>query len=216
MSVPLYVQIRTRFQLGPAYHMTHIDNLEGILRAGNLRPYSKMRGQSYRNLANQDVQDGRALVRMEQTGRPLHDYVPLYFGFQTPMVAWNQEENPNLLFLRFSLSILSRSGVVISDGNARSKATRFRQFQGLDDLSILNVKAIQTLKYAKDPEVKRMKQAEILVPDFIPISEIYDVICYSQTTAKAVLQILNSCGIKKSVNVNPGWYFIQKQEGSKT
>lgn len=214
MPAPLYEQIRTRFQLGPAYHMTHIDNLKGVLHSGELQAYNRMRGQSYRNLANQDVQDGRAQIKIDVTGRPLHDYVPLYFGFKTPMVAWNQDQNPGLLFLRFSLNILSTPGAIISDGNARSKATRFSLFQELEDLSFLNVKAIQTVKYARDPEQKRMKQAEILIPDSIPISEILDIICYSQEAEKGVLQILGSYGIKKSVNVNPGWYFIQKQEGS--
>jgi hypothetical protein len=144
----------------------------------------------------------------------LHDYVPLYFGFKTPMVAWNQDHNSSLLFLRFSLNILTRFGVVISDGNSRSKATQFRNFQNLDDLSILNVKAILTVKYANDSETKRQKQAEILIPDSIPISEILDIICFSQESAKRIIGILAKYDIKKSIIVNRGWYFFQSQKGS--
>ncbi len=79
---PLYIQIKERFQLGPAYHMTHIENLTGIIQVGAIRAYNFMRGQSYRNLSNQDVQQGRAGINVPVSGRPLHDYTPLYFGVQ--------------------------------------------------------------------------------------------------------------------------------------
>jgi hypothetical protein len=81
-----------------------------------------MRGQSYRNLANEDVQAGRAAIMVSATQKPLHDYVPLYLGFKTPMVAINQTHNEDLLFLRFSLDILATPGSVVCDGNARSNA----------------------------------------------------------------------------------------------
>ncbi|MBI2579366.1 MAG: DUF4433 domain-containing protein [Candidatus Aenigmarchaeota archaeon] len=115
---PLYKQIHAKYQLGPANHMTHIDNVAAIVQAGELRAYNLMRGTSYRNLANDDVQAGRAAKSISVTGRPLHDYVPLYFGSRTPMVAVNQRENESLVFIRFSLDMLAMGDVVISDGKA--------------------------------------------------------------------------------------------------
>jgi len=205
---PLNQQIRLRYQLGPANHMTHLENLAGIFQAGELRSYNLMRGQSYFNLSNQDVQSGRAQIVIPATGKPLHDYVPLYFGFKTPMVAWNQQHNDALVFLRFSLDILARPGVVVSDGNARAENTRFRLYRGLDDLDFLDSKAIQTVKYAHDAELKRRKQAELLVPDVLPVAEVLDLICFSQQSARGVVAILQKSGIKKSVIVNQGWYFV--------
>ena len=60
MSKSLSQTINEKYQVWVAHHMTHIDNLRPILEAGELRSYNLMRGQSYRNLANEDVQAGRA------------------------------------------------------------------------------------------------------------------------------------------------------------
>jgi hypothetical protein len=167
-----------------------------------------MRGYAYFNLSNEDVQAGRSAITIPGSDRPLHDYVPLYFGFKTPMVAANQAHNESLLFLRFSLEVLRLPGVVITDGNARSMRTKFRTFRSIDDLNILDPKAIQTIKYAGDDERKRKKQAEILVPDQLSITVMQDIICFSSTTRKRVVDILHKNGINKSVIVNMGWYFV--------
>ncbi len=207
MSLPLYQQIRSRYGLGPASHMTHLNNLPTILGAGELRSYSQMRGRTYQNIANEDVQAGRAAKTVPPTNRPLHDYVPLYFGFKTPMVAVNQEKNEEIIFLRFSLEILQFPGVVITDGNARSNSTAFRTYSGIDDLSIVDAKAVNTVKYAHDGELKRCKQAEILVPDSLPFVHVFDLVCFSDSTRAKVLRILEEFGINKPIYVNPGWYF---------
>jgi len=214
MPKPLYQQVRERFRLGPANHMTHMENFGGILCDEGLHSYNQMRGRSYHNLANKDVQKGRAGIAVKATDRRLHDYVPLYFGFKTPMVAWNQNKNPDLIFLRISLNVLALPGVVISDGNARATATKFRLFKQIDDLSVLDIKSIHTVKYAHDPEMKRRKQAEILIPDFLPLSEILDIICYSEEMKKRVLGILAQHGRTKQVYVRPGWYFRSTERAS--
>jgi len=211
VTKPLYHQIREKYQLGPAYHMTHIQNLRAILTSGELLSYNQMRGKTYLNLANEDVQSGRAAITIDVTQKPLHDYVPLYFGFKTPMVAFNQVHNENLLFLRFSLNILSLAGVTIADGNARAKGTRFKIYQTIDDLSFLDVSAICTVKYAKDIEIKRKKQAELLVPDHLSITHLLDIICFSDNTRSQVLAMAQQFGIKTQVRVNTGWYFTPKK-----
>jgi hypothetical protein len=61
---------------------------------------------------------GRAAITLPASQRPLHDYVPLYLGFKTPMVAIKQAHNEDLLFLRFSLGVLVTPGSVVCDGNA--------------------------------------------------------------------------------------------------
>ena len=211
MPKKLHEIIRERFQLGPANHMTHIENLGPILQAGGVRSFNQMKGTGYKDLSNPDVQQGRAQITVPGS-RPLHDYVPLYFGFKTPMVAVNQDRNPELIFLRVSLDILGRPGVIITDGNARTKGTTFQEFRSVEGMKILDVKAIQSVKYALDPEMKRRKQAEILVPDLLSFSEVLDLICFDPKAAKRVLDTVGQFGIGKSVIVNQGWYF-KKLEG---
>lgn len=170
--------------------LTHIENLNEILRSGELRSYNLMRGQSYRHLANEDVQAGRSVISIGPSQKPLHDYVPLYLGFKTPMVAINQSHNE-----------------FVGDGNARSAATKFYSFSGPDIFSKIDVAAIRSVKYAKDPELKRKKQAEILIPDKLQINQMLDIICYSEGAKTRTLSILSNFGISKPVKVNQGWFF---------
>ena len=200
--------INEKYQVWIAHHMTHIDNLRPILHAREIMSYNLMRGQSYRNLANEDVQAGRAAIVVPVTGKPLHDYVPLYLGFKTPMVATNQAHNEDLLFLRFPLDILSTPGSIVCDGNARSQGSKFFLFTGPEVFSNLDISAIRTVKYAKDAELKRKKQAEVLIPDRLPTSQMFDMLCYAESAKTRSLSILSEFGIKKSVTVNPGWYFV--------
>lgn len=169
-----------------------------------------MRGHAYFNLANEDVQTGRAAITVEPSGKPLHDYVPLYMGFKTPMVAYNQEYNEQIVFIRYSLDLFTNWGVVVADGNARSSNTKFKLFQHVDDLEFLDAAAIRTVKYAHDPELKRKKQAEILVPDRLPISQVLDFICFSLDARNQILAMMRQYGINKPVKVNTGWYFTQR------
>lgn len=207
MATPLYLQIKQRFQLGPASHMTHLDNLRSILKSGELRSYNKMRGNSYHNLANEDVQKGRAGITVDVSNRPLHDYVPLYFGWKTPMVAWNQKHNEELIFLRFSLDILKRTDTVITDGNARAKATQFRSFTDISNLEIIDAHATNSVKYAHDDEFKRRKQAELLILDSLPLSEVLDIVCFSESSKSLIVNLFKEFDITKPVKANAGWYF---------
>lgn len=172
-----------------------------------------MRGHSYQNLANEDVQSGRAAKVVPPSGRPLHDYVPLYFGHKTPMVAVNKRQNEEIVFLRFSLEILTLPGVIITDGNARSNATKFQAYAQLGDLSFLDVKAIHSVKYAGDSELKRRKQAEILIPDKLPFGQVLDIMCFSKNAQERTLKILEDFSITKPVTLahtgifTEGWRF---------
>jgi len=101
MAKRLWLQIKEQFELGPAYHMTHIENLEGIITFKGLQSYSKIKGRSYKDLSNPSVQLGRDAVTVSVSKKPLHDYVPLYFGWKTPMVMVHHNKNEDLIFFDF-------------------------------------------------------------------------------------------------------------------
>lgn len=207
MAKPLYQEIKEKYQLGPASHMTHISNLAEILKTG-LLSHNQMKDKGYFDLSDASVQLGREKKIIPHTKQYLHDFVPIYFGWKTPMVMRHQDKNEEIIFLRFSLSILQTSGVVFSDGNARSHATNFFSYTKIDDLAALNAKAINDVKWVGDDEKKRQKQAEILVPQSVPFSQVLDIVCYSKSAENRVLAALKNSGITKRVLVNPGWYYV--------
>jgi hypothetical protein len=93
--------------------------------------------------------------------------------------------------------------------HARSAATKFYSFSGPDIFSKIDVAAIRSVKYSNDPEeLKRKKQAEILIPDKLQVNQMLDIICYSEGAKTRALSILSNFGIKTPVNINKGWYFI--------
>ncbi len=209
MLKSLSQQIKDKYQLGPASHITHIENLESIVKFG-IKSHSEMKTEKlkYNDLSNSSVQHGRSQKIIPETGKNLHDYVPLFFGWKSPMLMGLQDKNEDIIYLRFLLDILNTPGTVISDGNARSNVTKFYLFEDIDDLSNLNPLAINAVRWGRDDEKKRQKQAEILIVEKILFSQVSGIICYSEKTKKLVMDILNKYAITKHVTVNTGWYFV--------
>jgi hypothetical protein len=219
IKLPLNRQIYSKYELGPAMHMTHISNIEPIFQSGALLAKNTAGLNTAEDLSLVDIQTVRAQKTVPCSGRLLHDYVPLYFGNRTPMVAKYRDRNEEIVFLRFSLDLLEMGGVVISDGNARSNPTKFRNYTRLDDLDFLDPSAIKTTYYWDDDEIKRKKQAEILVPDRLPLDRLYEIICYSEAVKNHILEKADENGIEIRVLVRPGraWYIPPRtQSGAET
>lgn len=208
MAKPLYYRIQEAYQLGPASHFTHIENLESIVQRG-LSSKRQLEAIKYTDLSDKGIQEVRAEKTVLDTGRTLHDYVPIYFGVKTPMIMKHDSLNEQLIYLRFSLDILSMPGVVFTDGNARSDETKFFKFDGIDSLKVLDCQAINAFKWADDADKKRRKQAEILVPNQIAFSQVLNIACFSGNSKDRVLQILKECGTTKAVFVKRFWYFVK-------
>ncbi len=205
----LYKKIKAKYTLGPASHFIHRDNLLGILQDG-LLCHSAMKNKSYVDISDPSVQLGREHKTIPVTKRNLHDYVPLYFGPKTPLVIKYQDRNEEFLYLRFSLNILQLPGVVFSDGNARSNATKFYMFNALDDLQAVDSTAINAASWAGDDEKKRRKQAEILIPDRIAPDQIYDILCSSETAKQYVIDKMKASGLNLNVIISGNWFFKPK------
>jgi ssDNA thymidine ADP-ribosyltransferase, DarT len=153
------------------------------------------------DISNQDVQYGRAGIMVPCTGKALHDYVPLYWVTKTPMSSAVRMHNDKLIYLRFSADILQELACVLSDGNARTQGTYFWEFKHLSDLDGLDIKAINTDKYAHDDEVKRRKQSEVLVLDFLPLTHLHHVVCPSIVVKQQVEQMLMQKNLQVGVYV---------------
>jgi hypothetical protein len=101
-------------------------------------------------------------------GRPLHEYVNLYFHARNPMLYVRQSQHIDLCILRVSAEILDLPGVVITDSNASSDYARFAPApQGL----LIVDKDLTFAEYwtHSNPieayQRKSAKCAEVLVPD---------------------------------------------------
>lgn len=191
-------------------HMTHVSNLPSIFSSNGLQSINqlKIHQSPFNDISNRSVQTRRANVTVTPTGKPLHDYVPLYFGRKTPMASALRELNDSLIFLAFSFDVLQSRPCVITDGNAADANTTFRKFNSIDDFQILDPKSINTHLYAHSEEIKRRKQAELLVLDFLPIEHLKYIICPSDMVKESVDGISQTVGrrIKTYVGRNSYYY----------
>ena len=162
--------------------MTDFENLKSILSMEKILSKNQLSkaNKAYVDISDPSVQDGRSKIIIPCTQKPLHDYVPLYWGRKTPMVSAIRGKNKTLIFLMFSTNLLEDCHCVISDGNARSDGTIFREFLAIDDLAILDPKCINTVKYADDAEVKRRKQAELLILDCLPLKHLRYIVAVAK------------------------------------
>ena len=123
------------------------------------------------DISDQDVQERRANISV--FGRPLHDYVPLYFNPKNPMLFVRRELRDALVILLLDRELLVQDGVVFSDGNAASGPTNF--FNDVSRLADLDWACIRDEYWNDHEDGTRIRCAEVLVPDAIPFTKIQHI-----------------------------------------
>jgi hypothetical protein len=175
-----------RGQVGELFYITHVANVEGIIRHGVLSHNRAVKWAPAR-VDLEVVQEIRARKRIGP--RMLHDHANVYFCGRNPMMYYVVHHNPldSICLLRVSPNVLDLPSVVIADGNAARWETRFDDVPtGLAALDYGRIHA-RYWTHPGDPvaeyEHKRVKQAEVLIPDAIDPG--YLLGAYAPTTAAA-------------------------------
>jgi hypothetical protein len=209
-------------QQGPAYpvptliyHITHLNNLRGILQRGGLLPYSK-RPPVRQNVAYGHIQARRAQVVVPVGPRgKLHDYVPFYFCPRSPMLYaihtqqtdYQGGQRPILHLVSSAQKVAAaRIPFVFTNCHAALVCTCF--FDELSDLKVLDWKAIQTRRWNRE-KVREKKQAEFLVKDFFPWKLIEEIGVMDETIQAQVKSILAQFPHlpHPPVRVRQSWYY---------
>lgn len=171
-----------RYRVDHLHYMSHIDNVPSILAHG-IMSYNKVHCESipHRSIAWSSVQRHRR-----------KEFVPLYFATHTPMQYVKTQttqrcgtpsmEQRELVFMEVDAArIFRRHGVLFTDGNAASNETTF--FSELSDMDKLDWNVIHTRNcYSK--EYKRLKAAEVLVPDIVPFKYFKRVVAYDAEVSR--------------------------------
>jgi len=157
-----------RNELEELHYITTIRNVPSIMSKGILS-YKRVKKINHNSVAMEVIQERRE-KKVVPAGRPLHEYVNLYFHARNPMLYVRQSHHIDLCILRVSTQVLDLPGVVIADSNASSDYARFAPAP--KGLSIVD-KHLTFAEYWThlDPfEAMRRKSAkcaEVLVPDRI-------------------------------------------------
>ena len=133
-------------------------------------------------------------------------YVNLYISARNPMLFKRRLQHEEICVLIVSPNVLDLPGVVITDGNAASDYTIFLPSpSGLKKVD----KDLVFAEYWTDPdefkqwEKKRVKCAEVLVPDKIDTTYIIGAYVSCSSSAQAV----NYLEVGLSISINPNLFF---------
>ncbi len=170
------------------YHMTHIDNLENILKFGLLP-----NGNNYQkiNISDNDVNSRR--TRNEPIyNKKIHTYVPLYFNPKNAMLYKRKDFQSEIIVFALKKELILNPEIVFTDGNASCATTKF--FKNIEDLNQLDWQCIKGNNWIEFVDGRRKKMAEILIPKNIDISNIEYIICNNIFVKNKINEILKKIG----------------------
>lgn len=207
------------------YRITHINNIEHILKFGITHKKSKNANKNYVNIGDSSLiymreekevfitNGGDKIIYIIKPG----DFIPFYFGVKMPMLYviqnggnFTEKVKPsNIVYLVCSLKKIIDLGLdyYFSDGHIIDKFTTIYDKNYIDNINkILDWNAINSQYWGGEEnlELKRKKQAEFLVKGDLPVDVIIKFICYDEEAEKALINF----GIEKNkIEINKDAYF---------
>ena len=207
----------------PILRFAHVDNLETIIRGAGLHAPNHVpdNGLPYRGCHDAEVQSDRANVSIPVgPGGAIHDYVPFYFGYLSPMMfklktgqvmGYNEGQDP-LIYLVSTAQAVEAAGLefVFSDGHGLARFTDW--FDDLIHLDAVDWTMVNQRYWAdklEDMDRQRRKQAEFLVYKCCPWELIREIVVVNATMKQRVesIQAAFPAAQRRVVTINGGWYY---------
>jgi hypothetical protein len=197
-----------RSEVKGLYYITPIENIESILKHG-IVCFNRAKKLKAKSVADQSIQARREKV-IPGTNKKLHDFANLYFNPRNPMMYKRQALHEELCILRIDETILDEPDVIITDGNASSKYTRFEPSP--DGIRYLESEFVFA-KYRTSDDIfegwkcKRRICAEVLVPERIPVGFIIGIYVSCTGSQNKAIILLGNHSLARSVSVKPELFF---------
>lgn len=151
------------------WNITHLDNLESVLKHGILSRNAALKLPHFKDISDANAQSRRTPIHNPVTGIDLdpHEYVPLFFADNTPML-YVVSHDRKVLLLEISPEVADSEGVHFSNENVASQCVQV--FKEPTDLDKLDWAVIKSLKPAFSRAWKLARSAEVLIPKQCPPS----------------------------------------------
>jgi len=201
------------------YHITHIENLPGIISAEGLLCDARKRelASTPTGIAYESLKEKRARKSVPCGPQGyVADYVPFYFAPRSPMLYTISKGNipgrkeADIIYLVSSVESVSerKLGCVFCDGHPIIAITSF--FDELNDLGKIDwelMEAIYWYDSVDDPDRSRRRQAEFLVHDFFPWELVIGIAVKNEGVRSRVNELLSGWGKQPEVVIKRGWYY---------
>ena len=207
----------------PIFRFIHVENLDTLMRRDALHAPNHVLsdGLPYRFCHDPEVQGARAAVTITVgPGGTIHDYVPFYFGYLSPMmfklktgrVAGYDEGQEPLIYLVSTAQAVADAGVgfAFSDGHGLAFITGW--FDRLERLEAVDWGMVYQQYWSdnlNDMDRQRRKQAEFLVYQSCPWSLIQEIVVINTAMRERVeaIQAAFHVSKRKMVKVERRWYY---------
>ncbi len=207
----------------PVFRLAHVESLGCCLQRGGIYApnHTPNDGLTYRTIHDVGVQRSRRGARVScGPGGVVHDYVPFYFGYLSPMllqlktgqVAGYTEGQEPLIYLMLTAQVVRDHGTafVFSDGHGLAAYTKwFDDLANLDQVDWTIVHQRYWASNLTDMDRQRRKQAEFLVHRFCDWSLIRGIGVFNAAVKKRVEKLLQQfpSTLHRPVKVKRDWYY---------
>lgn len=185
-------------QLKYVFRLTHIDNIKYIMSKGLVRASSPLRDENYVSIG--DVQVIQVRKDRKFQGYQLSDFMPFYFGPRSPMLYVIQHgyngvrkvkpEDIVYCVVRIEDIIKNDIDCIFTDGHALSSLTNYYYKSSLANLNnIVNYDDVYSTFWniEDDPDLKRRKEAELLINEDLPAQYIRGIVVYNDRLKNILL-----------------------------
>lgn len=199
------------------FHITHVDNLRGIMSEGRLWSDAQ---RVWRGFANTNI--GYSHIKARRMRHPvtvarrgtLGQYVPFNFCPRSIMLCavhcgheGYDDGQSSVVHLVSSVETITSSGRpwFFTDRHADLRYTR--QFDSLDKLSEVDWSVMPIKFWGGDEELKEKRQAEFLVYDWCPVNAIRSIGVINKGMIEKVSNAIAQSRHKPVVEVHRDWYY---------
>jgi hypothetical protein len=198
----------------PIFHITHVDNLPGILHEGGLWCDSQRiaRGLGNTNIGHLHIKQRRlARVVTTRAGGTLGDYVPFNFCPRSVMLyavsRGHQDYSGGQASIVHLVSSVSRA---TGQGRAWAFTDRHAELAHalhFDDLGYLGEVPWQVMPRSYWVDVKEERQAEFLVREFFSWNAVTEIATMNEGAAAHVRVTILQTAHQPPVTIRPEWYY---------
>ncbi|MDC4458924.1 DarT ssDNA thymidine ADP-ribosyltransferase family protein [Acinetobacter baumannii] len=211
-----------------AYHFTHIDNLDSILKHGLLSTSEKTRMSiNHENIANMDIQSTRSQIAINSELKltikspflsykfDYHEFVPFYFSQKSPMLLSlsmqkNIDQERVIYFvINCERMLREKSNCFFTDQSVNRISDLPNLYTHEDNLDQLDWDAINNRSFSLDERTKHFKMAEFLVHKQVLIQDVVQIITYNNDHwPKEVRRIFQENGMNPpEISKSPYFYY---------
>lgn len=197
------------------YRMTHIDNIPHILNHGLTHSSSVNSNPNYKSIGDSSIIEERNGKQVLE--RPLSAGIPFYFGFRMPMLYVIQHGHNSVQKVPASEIVYCVSTVakivacgadfVFTDGHCLTRITRYFEKKDIENVEqIVDFEAVgaKYWKNSEDHDLKRRKEAELIVFNDLALLIISGYIVYDQSAHDRLIEY----GVSPDkIAVRPKFYF---------